>query len=175
MASFHSRLKSLGLRWFLSFGEFFSFNKCFSSSNFFPFNLALRVFLTFFGIESKRRVPTMLILLILTLYGTYDILLYCFGCWFVQSFIRISQIERLHPIDKMWLVLIICLFIIISYYHLVSLHDKNWDDYLLAASQWLCKCISKTSIRSLVPLSLFQVIRWNTVWLYVLSGQSTPS
>ena len=100
----------------------------------FPLNLVLRASQTFFGMENKRNVRTMLILLIFTLYGTYDISLHCFGCWFVQSFIRIFRIERLHPIDKIWLVLIICLVIIISYYHLVPLHGKNWDDHLLAAS-----------------------------------------
>ena len=129
----------------------------------FPLNLVLRASLTFYGMESKRSVRIMLILLILTLYGTYDILLHCFGCWFVQSFIRIFQIQRLHPIDKIWLVLIIFLGIMIIYYHLVSLHEKNWDDYLQVASQWLCKYICKTSIRSLGPLSLFEVIHWNTV------------
>ena len=69
----------------------------------------------------------MLILLILTLYGKYGMSLYCFGCWFVQSFIQIFRIEKLHPIDKIWLVLIICLVIIISYYHLVLLHEKSWE------------------------------------------------
>ena len=141
----------------------------------FPLNLVLRASLTFFGMANKRSVRTMLILLILTLYGTYDILFHCFGCWFVESFIRNFRKERLHPIDKIWLVLIICLVIIISYYHLVPLHEKNWDDYLLAASQWLCKYICKISKRGLGPLSLFQVIRWNTVWLYILSSQSTSS
>ena len=141
----------------------------------FPLSLVLRASVTFFGMANKRSVRTMLILLILTLYGTYDISFHCFGCWFVQSFIWNFQKERLHLIDKIWLVLIICLFIIISCYHLVPLHEKNWDNHLLAASQWLCKYICKISKQGLGPLSLFQVIRWNTVWLYILSGQSTPS
>ena len=38
----------------------------------FPLNLVLRASLTFFGMESKRST-LMLILLILTLYGTFDI------------------------------------------------------------------------------------------------------
>ena len=141
----------------------------------FPLNLVLRASLTFFGMENKRSAGTMSILLILSLYGTYVISLHYFGCWFVQSFIWIFWIERLHPIDKIWLVLIICLVIIISYYHLIPLHEKNWDDHLLAASQWLCKYICKIFIQGLGPLSLFQVIHRNTVWLYVLSGQSTSS
>ena len=63
-------------------------------------------------------------------------LTYCFsyGCRFVRGFFRIFPIEILHPTDKIWLVLIICLATIIRYYHLVSLHEKNWDHYLLAAS-----------------------------------------
>ena len=112
-------------------------------------NLALRTSLTFFGMEDKRSVLLMLILLILTLYGKYNILLYCF---IVQSFIWIFRIERLHSIHKTWLVLIICLVMIISYCHLVLLHEKNWEDNLLAASQWFCKCICKISIQGLGPL-----------------------
>ena len=141
----------------------------------FLLNLILRTSLTFFGMENKRSVWTMLILLILTLYRTHDLSLHYFGCWFVQSFIRFFRIERLYPIDKIWLVLIICLVIIISYYYLVPLHEKNGNDHLLAVSQWLCKYICKISIRGIGPLSLFQVIRWNAVWLHMLSGQSTPS
>ena len=141
----------------------------------FPVNLVLKASLIFFSMENKRSFRTTSILLILTLYGTYDISFHCFGCWFIQSFIRIFWIERLHLMDKIWLVLIICLVIIISYYHLVQLHEKNRDDHLLAACQWLCTYICKISIRGLGPSSLFQVIRWNTVWLYILSGQSTPS
>ena len=112
-------------------------------------NLALRTSLTFFGMEDKRSVWLMLILLILTLYGKYNILLYCF---IVQSFIWIFRIERLHSIHKIWLVLIICLVMIISYCHLVLLHEKNWEDNLLAASQWFCKYICKISIQGLGPL-----------------------
>ena len=95
-------------------------------------------------------------------------LTYCFGdgCWFVQSFSRIFPIERLHPTDKIWLVLIIYLAIIINYYHPVLIHEKNWDHYLLAVSQWLWKYIWKSSIQSSGSLSLSQVICWNTVWLY---------
>ena len=59
------------------------------------------------------------------------------GCWLVQSFIRIFPMERLHHTEKIWLVLIICLVIIFSYYHLVSLHGKNRYPYLLGTSQWL--------------------------------------
>ena len=92
------------------------------------------------------------------------------GYWFVQSFFRIFPIERIQPADEIWLVLIICLAIIMSYYHLVSLYEKNRDHY-----QWLYKYICKSSIGSLGPLSLFQVIHWKTVWLYMLSCQSTPS
>ena len=96
-------------------------------------------------------------------------------CWFDQNFSRIFSIKRLHPSEKYWLVLIICLGIIINYYHLVLIHENNWDHYLLAASQWLCKYICKSSIPSLEPLSLTQVIYWNTIWLCMLSCQSTPS
>ena len=39
----------------------------------FPLNLVLRASLTFFGMKSKRSARTMFILLILTLYGTFDI------------------------------------------------------------------------------------------------------
>ena len=73
------------------------------------------------------------------------------------------------------MILIICLVIIISHDHLVSLHEKNQVDHHLTASQWLCKYIWKTSVRSLGPLSLFQVICWNTVCLYMLSCQSMSS
>ena len=74
-----------------------------------------------------------------------------------QSFIRVFSLERLHPIDKIWLVVIICLFIIISYYHLISLDEKNRDSYLLAASQWLCKYICKTSIHFVtIPSNLLK-------------------
>ena len=76
------------------------------------------------------------------------------GYWFVRTFSRLFLIESLHPIDKTWLVLIICLATIISYYHLVSIHEKNRGHYLLAASERLCKYICKLSIRSLGPLSL---------------------
>ena len=55
-------------------------------------------------------------------------------------------------------VLIICLATIISYYHLVSLHEKSRGHCLVAASEWLCKNICKSSIPSLGPLSLLQVI-----------------
>ena len=140
----------------------------------FPLNLVLRASLPFSGTESIRSTRTMLILLILTLYGTFDISLQ----WWLLiplKFFRIFPIEILHPADKIWLALIICLATIISYYHLLSLHEKNQDYYPLAASQWLCKDICKSSIRSLGPLSLFQVICWNTVWLYMLSCQSMPS
>ena len=112
--------------------------------------------------ESKRSAQAMLILLILTLCMTN--LTYCFsdGCWFGQSFSRFFPIERLDPTDKIWLVvLIICLTIIISQYHLVSLH-KNREHYLLAVSHWLCKYICKSSIWNLGPLPLLQVFCWNT-------------
>ena len=91
-------------------------------------------------------------------------LTYCFtdGCWTGQSFSRYFLIERLHPTDKIWLVLIICLAIIISYYHLVSLHEKNLDHYLLAVSHWLYKYICKSSLWNLGLKQLFQVICWNT-------------
>ena len=77
------------------------------------------------------------------------------GCWFVRSFSQIFPIESLHPTDKTWLVSIICLATIISYYHLVSLHEKNRGHYILAASDWLYKYIVR---RLYEPLSLFQVI-----------------
>ena len=32
-----------------------------------------------------------------------------------------------------------CVSIDCGYYHLILLHDKNRDHYLLAASEWLCK------------------------------------
>ena len=80
------------------------------------------------------------------------------GYWFVRSFSGIFPIERLHPTDKTWSVLIICLATIISYYHLVWLHENNQDHYLQAASEWLCKYISKLSMQNLGPLSLFQLI-----------------
>ena len=89
---------------------------------------------------------------------------YCFsdGCWFSQIFARFLPIERLHPTSKMWLVLIICLPIIISSYHLVSLHEKNRCHYLLTVSHCLRKYICKSFIWSLGSLPLFQVIYWNT-------------
>ena len=123
----------------------------------FPLNLILRASFNFFDKENKRSTRTMLILLILTLYGTFDMSLQWWLLWFVRSFSQILPIERLHPADKN-LVLIICLATIISYYHLASLHEKNRDHYLLAASEWLFKYICKPSIQSLGPLSLFQVI-----------------
>ena len=84
-------------------------------------------------------------------------LTYCFsdGCWFVQSFSQVFPVERLYPTGKIWLVLIICSAIIISYYHLVLGHEKNWDHYLLAASQWLCKYIMEvihTKFRTFVNI-----------------------
>ena len=139
----------------------------------FPLNLVLRVSLTFFGTESKRGPRTMFILLLLTWYGnmTYR---FSDGCWLIQSFTRIFPIERLHPTNKTWLVLIICLVIIINYYHLVSLHEENRDHYLLGACKWLCMCICKTSIRS---LGLFHYSRLfaEAVWQYMFLCQSTPS
>ena len=80
------------------------------------------------------------------------------GCWFIWSFFRFFPLERLHPTDRTWLVLIICLITINSYYHLVLLHEKNQGHYLLAAKEWLCKYICKSSIQSLGPLPLFHVI-----------------
>ena len=74
------------------------------------------------------------------------------GCWFVQSFSWIFPVERLHSTDKIWLVLIICVVIIISYYHLVSLHEKDWDRYPLAVRQWLCKYICKSSMRTFITI-----------------------
>ena len=140
----------------------------------FPLNLFLTASLTFFAWKVKEALGRCWFC---RFSHCMAHLTYCLadGCWFVQKLTRIFPIERLYPTNKIWLVLIICLVIIISYYHLVSLHEKNRDHYLLGASQWLCKCICKTSIRSLGPLSLFQVICWNTVWLYMLSCQSTPS
>ena len=102
-----------------------------------------------------------MILLILTLYGKFEILLQ----WWLLIWLKFSRnfpIERLHSKDKIWLVLIICLAILISFYHLVLLHGKNRHHYLLAVSHWLCKYICKPSIRSLGTLPLFLVICWNT-------------
>ena len=140
----------------------------------FPLNDVLRTSLTFFGMESKKSTRTMLILFSLFMvYLTYHS---SDGCWFVQRFSQIFPIERLHPTDKIWLVLIICLVVIISYYHLVSLHENNRDQYVLAASQCLYAYICQTSIQTLGSLSLlFQVIYWNIVWLYMLWCQSMPS
>ena len=110
--------------------------------------------------KNKRSSQAMLILLILTLRDKFDILL---QWWLLirSKFSRFFPIERLDPTDKIWLVLIICLTIIISQYHLVSLH-KNRDHYLLAVSHWLCKYICKSSIWNLGPLPLLQVFCWNT-------------
>ena len=55
-------------------------------------------------------------------------------------------------------VLIICFATIISYCHLVSLHEKNRDHCLVAARKWLCKNICKSPIPSLGPFSPLQVI-----------------
>ena len=138
MASFHSRLKSLGSGVGGLFGGFFWSNKCFNPSNFVSIQPCTQMSffsLTLFGMESKTLIRKMLILLILTLYGTFDTLL---QRWLLirSKFFSNFPIERLHPTDKTSLVLIICLATIISYYHLVSLHEKNRD--LQAASEWLC-------------------------------------
>ena len=115
----------------------------------FPLNLVLRGSLTFFGKESKRRARTMLILLIFALCVTIDISL---QWWLLISFSWIFPVERLHSTGKNWLVLIICVVIIISFYHLVSLLEKNRDRYPLAVSQWLCKYICKSSMRTFITI-----------------------
>ena len=50
MASFHSKLKSLGF----SFGEFFESNKCFSSSNFATTEPCLQGFFNFFWHDKQK-------------------------------------------------------------------------------------------------------------------------
>ena len=72
LASFHSRLKSFNLRWFFIWRIFLS-NQCFSASNFVSTQPCPQGFFNFFDMESKRSARTILILLILTLWGTSDI------------------------------------------------------------------------------------------------------
>ena len=119
----------------------------------FPLNLVLRASLTFLTWKVKEALGRYWFcwFSLCKAHLTYR---FSDGCWFVQSFYPIFPIKRLHPAGKIWLVLVICLVIIISYYHLVSMHEKNRDHYLLASSQWLCKCICKSSIQSLGYLSL---------------------
>ena len=132
----------------------------------FPFSLVLRASSTFFGIESKRSARTMFILLILTLYGTLDITL---QWWLlIRSKIFSNFSNRKTPSYWQKLISFNHLF---SYNHLVSLHLKNWDYYLLAASEWLCKYICKLSIRSLRPLSLFQVIAEHCLVVHVIMSE----
>ena len=140
----------------------------------FPLNLVLRASLTFLTWKVKEALGRCWFcwFSLCKAHLTYR---FSDDCWFVQSFFRIFPIERLHLTNKFWLFLIICFVIIINYYHLVSIHEKNRDHYLLAASQWLCKYICKSSIQSLGPLPLSKVIWWNTVWLYMSSCQSAPS
>ena len=117
--------------------------------------------------ERKRSARAMFILLILTLYGTFDISL--------QWWLLILSKSLLPSYWKTGLSLIIYLAIIITFYHQVLLHEKNRNHYILAASQWLWKYICKSSIRSLGPLALLQVTCWNTVWIYMLSCHNTLS
>ena len=91
----------------------------------------------------------MLILLIFTFFVTFDISL---QWWLLINFSWIFPVERLHSTDKNWLVLIICVVIIISFYDLVSLLEKNRDRYPLAVSQWLCKYICKSSMRTFITI-----------------------
>ena len=117
--------------------------------------------------ESKRNARSMLILFILTLYGIFDLSLEREGCWFVRNFSRIFPKERLHPNDKTLISFNHLFSYIQSLVIIVSLHEKNRHHYLLAAGQWLCKYICKSSMRSLESFSLFQVPNcWNTVWLW---------
>ena len=137
---------------------FFDLTNVFVQLILFPLNLVLRASLTFFLAWKVKEALGRCWFCWFSLCKTHLTYYFSDDCWFVQSFSRIFPIERLHPTDKIWLISIICLATIISYYHLVSLNLKNWDHYLLAASEWLCKYICKLSIRSLGPLSLFQVI-----------------
>ena len=123
----------------------------------FPLNLVLRASLTFLAWKVKEALGRCWFCWF-SLCKTHLTYYFSDDCWFVQSFSRIFPIERLHPTDKIWLVLFTCLAIIINYYHLVSIHEKNRDHYFLAAIQWLCKCICKSSKQSLGPSSLSQVI-----------------
>ena len=152
LANFHSRLKPFSL------ANFFDPTNVSVQVILFLLNLVLKVSLTFFGMESKRCTPAMLILLIFTFYNTFDILLQWWLLIRLKFFSNFFS-RKTHPTDKIWLVLII------SYYHLVLLYEKDWDHYFLAGSQWLCKCTFKSSIQSLGPLLLFQVICWDNVWL----------
>ena len=122
----------------------------------FPFNLVFRASLTFFGMENKRSALTIMILLILTLYGTFDI---SFPWWLpIRSKFFSNFSDRKTPSYWQNLISFNSLATIISYYHLVSLYEKNKDHYFLTASKWLCKYICMSPIQSLGPLSLFQVI-----------------
>ena len=135
MAIFHSRLKPLGLGWLFIWQFFFDLINGSIQLILFPLNLVLRASLTFFGMESKRRARMMFILLILTTCDTFDIWL---QWWLlVRSKFFSNFFNRKAP--SYWqnlITLIICLITTISHYYLVSLHEKNWDHYLLAASQW---------------------------------------
>ena len=139
MASFHSRLKSISLRWFFDLQIFliqqmFQFKKfCFHSA---LFSGLLWLYLAWKVKEALGGCWFCWFSLCMAHLTYY----FSDASWFVQSsnspkkFARIFPTERLHPTDKIWLVFIICLAIIIGYYHLVSLHEKNQDHYILAAS-----------------------------------------
>ena len=170
MVSFHSGLKSLGLRWLFILANSFNLTNVSVQVILFPLNLVLSVCLTFFSMESKRSVRTAFILLNLTLYDTYDMLLQ----WWLLILSKFYSNFPDRKTPSYWQNLI-SFNHLFSYYYLVSLHEKNRDDYLLTASQWLCKYVCKIFIRSLGPLLLFQVICWNAFWLYMLSCQRMPS
>ena len=105
----------------------------------FPLNIVLRASLTFFDMESKRSAQTMLILLIFTSQGTFDISLQWWLLIRSKFFLILSNRKTLSCRQN--LISFNHLFsynIIINYYHLVSIYEKNRDHYLLEASLRLC-------------------------------------
>ena len=151
--SFRSRLKALGLSWFL-IRRIFWCNKCFIS-----LNLVLKGFFIFLAWKVKETLGRLQFPLWMA-HITYNFSA-VMAADLLKIILKFFLIERFDPIDKIWFVLIMCLVIIVSYYHLVSLHENNSDDSLLAVNQWLCKYIYKTSIRRLGPLLLFQATCWH--------------
>ena len=135
MTTPHSRPKSLRLRWFFIRRIFLDLTNVSVHVILFPLNLVLGASLSFFTMERKTITQTMLILLILFLYGTLDISLQWWLLIRSNFFSNFSNRKTPFYWQNFWLVLIICLAIIISYNHLASLHEKNRYHYLLAVRQ----------------------------------------
>ena len=131
MTSFYTRLKPLNLGW-LFIWWFFLSKKWFSSSNFVSTQPCPQGFFNLFWHEKEKKssddvdsVDSRI------LCDTFDILLLIRSKFFSIFFNRKTP--------SYWqnlITLIICVTTIISYYHLASLHEKNQDHHLLAASQW---------------------------------------